>query len=86
MSAVHYEIAVEGQLDRDRWSSWFGGMEVSPSGAGCTTISGPLTDQAALHGLLAKVRDLGLVLVSVQRKSPEGGLRSPRRKEGVRQR
>ena len=54
-----------------RWSSWFDGLQVSGDQAGRTTIAGPVADQAALHGLLAKVRDLGLVLLSVRRVGPE---------------
>ncbi len=67
MSATHYDITVEGHLDRGRWSRWFEGMEVTLTEDGTTVISGTVADQSALHGLLAKVRDLGLPLVSVQR-------------------
>jgi hypothetical protein len=64
---VCYEIRVEGVLD-SRWSSWFDGLGVSSEASGqTTTIAGPVTDQAALHGLLAKVRDLGLPLIAVRR-------------------
>jgi hypothetical protein len=64
---VRYEIVVEGVLD-DIWSAWFDGLNVSgDADAGVTTIAGPLPDQAALHGLLAKIRDLGLPLVEVRR-------------------
>jgi hypothetical protein len=67
---MHYEILVEGVLDAS-WSAWFGGLHVSsgPS-ATTTTIAGPVTDQAALHGLLGKVRDLGLPLIAVRRIQP----------------
>jgi hypothetical protein len=62
---VRYEIVVEGVLD-DIWSAWFDGLNVSgDADAGVTTR--PLPDQAALHGLLAKIRDLGLPLVEVRR-------------------
>ena len=64
-----YEVRVRGVLD-DRWSAWFEGMEVTADPAGQTTIAGPVADQAALHGLLAKVRDLGLPLISVRRVDP----------------
>jgi hypothetical protein len=67
MNVAHYEITVEGHLGRSRWAGWFEGMDVAHTGTGNTLISGSVADQAALHGLLAKVRDLGLVLVSVQR-------------------
>jgi hypothetical protein len=62
-----YEIELEGQLDSSRWSRWFEGMDVALTGHGGTIISGRVDDQAALHGLLAKVRDLGLPLVSLRR-------------------
>ena len=60
-----YEIRVAGVLD-GRWSAWFDGLEVTSDESGTTTIAGPVVDQAALHGLLAKVRDLGLELLSVR--------------------
>jgi len=60
----NYEIRVRGLLDV-RWAAWFDGMQVAPEGDGTTLIYGPLADQAALHGLLARVRDLGLSLISV---------------------
>ena len=64
---MHYEILVEGVLD-DRWSVWFDGLRVSgDADSGTTTITGPVTDQAALHGLLVKIRDLGLPIVAVRR-------------------
>jgi hypothetical protein len=66
---AHYEIRVGGVLDR-HWSSWFEGLEISSDAPGQTLIAGPVVDQAALHGLLAKVRDLGLPLLSVQRIGP----------------
>ncbi len=63
-----YEIRVEGQLD-DRWTSWFEGMALTyvEKGNGETILKGEMKDQGALHGVLIKVRDLGLTLVSVQR-------------------
>jgi hypothetical protein len=66
---AHYGIRVRGVLDR-HWSSWFEGLQVSSDAPGQTLITGPVVDQAALHSLLAKVRDLGLPLLSVQRISP----------------
>jgi hypothetical protein len=60
-----YEIRVEGVLD-DRWAAWFDGLQISGQGDQ-TVISGLLADQAALHGVLTKVRDLGLCLISVRR-------------------
>jgi hypothetical protein len=66
---VYYEITVEGILD-PRWSAWFDGMQLANDAAGRTTIAGPVADQAALHGLLTKVRDLGLPLLAVHRTDP----------------
>jgi hypothetical protein len=66
---AHYEIRLRGVLD-SRWSDWFDGLEIRSDAPGQTLIAGPVADQAALHGLLAKVRDLGLPLLSVQRVSP----------------
>jgi hypothetical protein len=66
---AYYELRVQGVLDPG-WSAWFEGLRVSSDQAGQTTISGPVADQAALHGLLAKVRDLGLELLSVRRLDP----------------
>jgi hypothetical protein len=65
-----YELRVQGVLE-PRWSAWFDGLRITSDQAGQTTIAGPVTDQAALHGLLAKVRDLGLPLLSVRRLDPD---------------
>jgi hypothetical protein len=62
--ARRYEIRLAGHLD-PHWATWFEGLAVSPHGDGTTVICGSVTDQAALHGLLQRVRDLGLPLVSV---------------------
>lgn len=59
-----YEIRVQGRLE-PRWASWFDGFALSPDADGTTVISGTVIDQAALHGLLQSLRDLGLPLVSV---------------------
>ncbi len=67
--AAIYEIRVKGVLD-GRWSEWFDDMTVSSDASGETTLTGPVADQAALHGLLTKVRDLGIPLVSVRRQEP----------------
>jgi hypothetical protein len=61
---AHYELRVEGHLD-EHWSAWFGGLTLTPEDDGTTTLRGAVTDQAELHGLLAKVRDLGAPLLSV---------------------
>jgi hypothetical protein len=63
-----YEIRVRGILD-ERWTAWFEGLQVSSDGEE-TVISGPVADQAALHGLLDRVRDLGLFLISVRHLDP----------------
>jgi hypothetical protein len=62
---ARYEIRVEGGLGQE-WSAWFDGLQVA-SGGRETVISGVIGDQAALHGLLDRVRDLGLCLISVHR-------------------
>ena len=59
-----YDIRVQGHLE-DRWSAWFDGMEIVTVDDGSTLIRGPVVDQSALHGLIQKVRDLGLPLLSV---------------------
>jgi hypothetical protein len=67
-SHSRYEIRVNGVLD-SRWAAWFDGLQVRGEGSQ-TVISGPLADQAALHGVLTKVCNLGLVLISVRRLDP----------------
>jgi hypothetical protein len=61
---TQYTLRVEGHLD-PRWSTWFGSLALTFERDGTTTLRGVVTDQAELHGLLAKVRDLGLTLISV---------------------
>ena len=65
-----YEIRLKGHLET-RWVEWFEGLSLSHEDDGTTLIRGPVIDQAALHGLLRKVRDLGLPLISVMRVEPE---------------
>ena len=65
-----YEIRLKGHLD-DRWVDWFDGLTITREDNGETRLTGPVVDQAALHGLLRKVRDLGLPLVSVMHVEPE---------------
>jgi hypothetical protein len=60
-----YAIRVRGVLD-PAWSAWFAGMQVHNDGPDESVIRGPIADQAALHGLLAKIRDLGLPLISLR--------------------
>ena len=62
--AGRYEIRLTGHL-HERWAAWFDGLTVAHQDDGTTVISGALADQAALHGVLQRVRDLGLPLISV---------------------
>jgi hypothetical protein len=64
-----YEIRLKGHLD-DRWSDWFGGLTITLEEDGDTLLTGPVIDQAMLYGLLKKVRDIGLPLVSVSPVKP----------------
>jgi hypothetical protein len=76
-SPACYEIRIAGGLD-SRWAAWFDGMQVNSEGEE-TVIHGLVTDQPALHGLLTKVRDLGLCLISIRRLDPdEIGKQAPR--------
>ncbi len=59
-----YTLRVDGHLD-DHWSTWFGDLTLTHERDGTTSLSGPVSDQAELHGLLTKVRDLGVTLISV---------------------
>ncbi len=62
--APGYELRIEGHLD-EHWSNWFGGLTLTHEHDGTTTLRGVVRDQSELHGLLAKVRDLGATLISV---------------------
>jgi hypothetical protein len=68
--AERYEIRLRGHLD-SRWAAWFDGLSLTTDNDGTTVVSGPVADQAALHGLLQKVRDVGLPLVSVVQVRPD---------------
>ena len=78
--AGRYEIRLRGHLET-RWAAWFDGLSLTHESDGTTTIHGPIIDQAALHGVLQKVRDLGLPLVSVTQVDldlPDASLADPR--------
>jgi len=66
---ARYEVRVDGVLD-DRWSQWFQGLQIDSQG-GQTILSGTLPDQPALHGILDKIRDLGLTVIAVRRLPPQ---------------
>jgi hypothetical protein len=65
-----YEVRLRGRLD-PRWSDWFDGLTVETAADGTTTLRGPVADQAALHGLLHRLGDLGLPLISLTQVSPD---------------
>jgi hypothetical protein len=74
--APRYEIRVKGHLG-SRWASWFDGMNLTAEDDGTTVIQGPVVDQAALHGLLQSLRDLGITLLSLIRLAADGALAQP---------
>lgn len=67
-----YQIRIKGHLNNS-WSEWFEGLSMTHEEDGTTVLTGPVADQPALHGLLVKIRDLGLPLVSVNRIEPNQG-------------
>jgi hypothetical protein len=80
-----YEVRIQGHLS-NRWEAWFEHMTITPEANGITLLTGPIVDQAALHGMLTRVRDLGLPLLSVTRiapthNEPMNALNTTRRKE-----
>ena len=70
-----YHIRLKGHLG-GQWSDWFGGLSITLEDNGNTLLTGPVVDQAALHGLLRKVRDLGMTLLLVKHVRPEPAERS----------
>jgi hypothetical protein len=68
-SPGQYEIRLKGHLDA-RWAAWFDGLAIARGSDGTTIIEGPVADQAALHGVPQKIRDLGLPLISVNHVAP----------------
>jgi hypothetical protein len=75
--AGRYEIRIKGRLD-SRWAAWFDGLNLTNAGDGTTLIHGVVADQSALHGLLQKVRDVGLPLISVTRVDADDRIVDPR--------
>ena len=69
-NAQYYEIRLKGHLEA-RWVKWFNGLAIKLEDNGDTLLTGPVVDQAALHGLLKRVRDLGLPLLSVNSVEPD---------------
>jgi hypothetical protein len=78
-----YEIRLTGHLDA-RWTDWFDSLAISYGSDGTTVISGQIVDQAALHGLLQRVRDLGLPLVSVRQVEGDQPDQTPPKRESAR--
>ena len=72
MDSTIYRITIQGHLDED-WSEWFEGLTITWVETGETILTGPLVDQSALHGVLSKIRDLGLPLLALTRLAPERG-------------
>ena len=70
MAPTEYAIRVRGVLDQT-WASWFDGMDIHSDRPGESVIAGPVLDQAALHGLLTKIRDLGLPPISIHQQPQE---------------
>jgi hypothetical protein len=75
-SAPRYEIRVKGRLG-SRWATWFDGMNLTAEDDGTTVIRGPVVDQAALHGLLRTLRDLGITLLSLVPLPADGAVEQP---------
>ena len=67
--ATVYQIRIKGHLG-EQWADWFEGLTITPEAGGETLLTGPVVDDAALHGLLKRVRDLGMPLLSVNRFPP----------------
>jgi len=74
--AFLYQIRIKGHLGR-QWTDWFGGLTITLEDNGETVLTGPVVDQAALHGLLRQVRDLGMPLLSVTRVEIEQVSKTP---------
>ena len=70
-ASAHYRIRIGGHLD-PAWSDWFDGLAITQEADDTTTLAGPLIDQAALYGLLSRLRDLGATLLAVERMATDG--------------
>jgi hypothetical protein len=70
---AHYRIRVAGRLDQ-HWSPWFGDLSLTHGDDGTTSLTGAVADQSELHGLLTKIRDLGVTLISVETVGPRHGV------------
>ena len=79
---VIYQIRVKGHLD-NHWSAWFDGMTITNQPNGEAVLVGPLVDQAALHGLLSRIRDLGLPLLAVAQRHGQDDQQNGYMKEGL---
>ena len=77
-----YEIRVKGHL-ASRWAAWFDGMTLTNESDGTTSIQGPVIDQAALHGVLHRLRDTGLPLISVRQLGPSDNSSQPPRRNAT---
>ncbi len=69
--SIHYVIRVKNHLESPHWETWFDGMTITNTKSGETILAGYVPDQCALHGLLEKIRNLNLTLISVQQIDPE---------------
>jgi len=67
---THVEIRVRGHVIPDQWTNWFGGLAIENHSDGTAQLSGQVADQSELHGILDRIRDLGLALVSVRATEP----------------
>ena len=77
-AATRYEIRLKGHLDSS-WADWLGGMSLTHAGDGTTVVAGPVADQAALHGLLQKLRDMGVTLIAVNEATADVSIESAAR-------
>jgi len=74
------EIRVKGQVDKD-WSNWFGSLQIKHTAHGFTLLRGPVRDQAELRGILSRLADLGLELISVNARPKRGGVKIRQKKQ-----